>query len=121
MKETENSVDEYLSQFSGDVRNALDELRDAIRKAAPGADEVMSYQMPAYKQNGILVYFAAHKNHIGFYPTASAMIAFADELNEYKTSKGTLQFPFGQPLPLKLIEKIVKFRVKENLNKLKKS
>jgi len=113
------SVDEYMALFSGDALIMLEQLRSIIREAAPDAEEIISYHMPAYKLNGMLVYFAAHTNHIGFYPTPSGIEAFADDLKEYKTSKGAVQFPLGKPLPAKLIEKIVRFRVKENLNKLK--
>lgn len=117
---TKNSlVDQYILQFDTDKQLMLEQLRAIIRKAAPEAEEVISYQMPAYKLNRILVYFAAHTKHIGFYPTASGMKAFAEEMKEYKTSKGAVQFPLDKPLPAKLIEKIVRFRVKENLNKLK--
>jgi len=117
MERTVKSVDEYLALYSGDMRKLLEQMRSIIRKAAPDAEEVISYQMPAYKQNGMLVYFAAHTKHIGFYPTASGIAAFQDELKDYKTSKGAAQFPLGKPLPGKLIERIVKFRLKENLNK----
>ncbi|HNW88806.1 MAG TPA: DUF1801 domain-containing protein [Bacteroidales bacterium] len=108
-----NSVDKYISCFSGEIQTKLQQLRLAIRKAAPGAEEVISYQMPAYRQGKILVYFAAHKNHIGFYPTASGIEAFKNELSAYKLTKGTVQFPYKRPLPLKLVEKITRFRVME--------
>lgn len=119
MESTVKSVDEYLALYSGDIRKMLEQLRSIIRKAAPDAEEVISYQMPAYKLNGMLVYFAAHTKHIGFYPTNSGIAAFENELKEFKTSKGAVQFPLDKPLPIKLIEKIVKFRLKENLNKPK--
>lgn len=108
-----NSVDKYISCFSGEIQTKLQQLRLAIRKAAPGAEEVISYQMPAYRQGGILVYFAAHKNHIGFYPTASGIEAFKNELSAYKLTKGAVQFPYNMPLPLKMVEKITRFRVME--------
>ena len=98
----------------------MKKLRQTIRKAAPEAEEVISYQMPAYKLQGMLVYFAAYKNHIGFYPTGSGIFAFKKELSIYECSKGTVRFPLDKPLPLGLIGKIVKFRVKENLEKKKK-
>jgi len=115
-----NSIDDYISEFPVDVQVLLQDLRNIINKSAPEAQEVISYQMPAYKQNGILVYFAGYKNHIGFYPTGKGIIAFQDEITGYKTSKGTIQFPLNEPLPVKLIEKIVKFRIMENMQKTKK-
>ena len=90
-----------------------------VQKAAPKAAEVISYQMPAFKLNGMLVYFAAFKNHIGFYALPSGHHTFKKELSIYKTGKGSVQFPLEEPLPLKLIVKIVKFRVKENLEHTK--
>ena len=88
-----------------------------IRKAAPDAEEVISYQMPAYKCQGMLVYFAGYKNHIGFYPGAAGVAAFKEELSVYKNAKGSVQFPIDKLLPLKLIAEIVTFRVKENAAK----
>ena len=110
-----NSVDEYIANFPEDAQKLLKELRATILKSAPKAEETISYQMPAYKLGGALVYFAAYKKHIGFYPGASGVKHFEKEISDYKNSKGAIQFPIDQPLPLKLIEKIVKFRVKENL------
>ncbi len=112
-------IDEYISFHPENVRIQLERLRQAIRKAAPEAEEVISYQMPAYKLHGILVYFAAYKNHIGFYPTGAGIFAFKKELSIYEGSKGTVRFPLDKPLPLGLISKIVKFRAKENLAKKK--
>jgi uncharacterized protein YdhG (YjbR/CyaY superfamily) len=111
------TVDGYLSWFPEAVQGKLEKLRSAIKKAAPGTTELISYNMPAYKQHGILVYFAGYKNHIGFYPTSSPIRMFKDELTQYKVSKGAIQFPIDQPLPLGLITKIVKFRVKEDREK----
>jgi len=88
-----------------------------IRLAAPGAEEKISYQMPTFYLNGNLVHFAAYAKHIGFYPTPSGIEKFKRELSEYKHAKGSVQFPLGEPLPVDLIEKIVRFRVEENLNK----
>ena len=88
-------------------------------KLPPKAEETISYQMPAFKQNGILVYFAAFKDHIGFFPTGSGVEAFKDKLSSYKTSKGTIQFPLDKPVALDLVEEIVRFPVKENQKKLK--
>ena len=111
------SVDEYLSYYSEEVQEKLESLRSAIKKAAPKAMETISYNIPAYKQKNVLVYFAAYKNHIGFYPTSSGTRQFKDQLAKYKVSKGAAQFPIDQPLPLGLIVKIVKFRVKEDNEK----
>ena len=111
------TIDEYVAAHPGKVRILLETMRMAIRLSAPEAEETISYQMPAYRLNGILVYFAAFKNHIGFYPTASAIEAFKDELSSFDTSKGTVRFPLGKPIPIALVKRIVKFRVKENQQK----
>jgi len=110
-------VDEYISGYPKEVQKLLRDLRATITKASPKAAEVISYGMPAYKMNGMLLYFAAHKNHIGLYPFRSAIIAFKKELSAYKGAVGTVQFPLDKPLPLGLITRIVKFRVKENQEK----
>ena len=119
MQKAYKSVKDYMADQPAEVRAILEELRQAIIKAAPDAEEVISYNMPAYKYHGMLVYFAGHKKHIGFYPTGSGIEAFKKELAGYKGSKGAVQFPFDKPLPLKLITQIVKFRVKINLDKAK--
>jgi uncharacterized protein YdhG (YjbR/CyaY superfamily) len=111
------SMDEYIRGFPKEIREVLQKIRITIRKAAPQAEEIISYQMPAFKQNGNLVYFAAFKKHFGFFPTSSGTRAFKQELSVYRGSKGSVQFPFGQPVPFGLISRIVKFRVKENLKK----
>jgi uncharacterized protein YdhG (YjbR/CyaY superfamily) len=111
------NVDEYILQFSEKVQASLAKLRNAIKKAAPNAEEVLSYHMPAYKQNGMLLYFAAHKNHIGFYPFISAIKAFKKELSVYEGAKGTVRFPLDKSIPSALVSKIVKFRIKENVEK----
>ena len=113
-------VDEYFAAFPDSVRNKLAQIRQIVRKEAPDAKEVISYNMPAYKFNGMLLYFAAHKEHIGFYPFPSAINAFKKNLSAYETSKGGIRFPFDKPIPKELIRKIVKFRIKENLRKLSK-
>ena len=95
----------------------MEKLRLTILNAAPKAEEGTSYQMPVFKQNGNLVYFGVFKNHIGFFPTASGINAFKEELSGYKLSKGTVQFPFNKPIPFNLVKKIVKFRVKETSEK----
>ncbi len=110
-------VDRYIAGFPDNVRELLMQLRAAVREAAPEAEEVISYQMPAYRLQGMLVYFAGYKNHIGFYPTSSGIKAFKQELSAYKGAKGTVQFPLDKPLPLDIIKKIVAFRVAENLQK----
>lgn len=110
------TVDEYFSTLSPNVRNILEGLRQTIKQAASEAEEVISYNMPAYKYYGMLVYFMMHKNHIGFYPGNKAVNeVFKNELTKYKTSKGTIQFPIDKTIPKLLIKKIVKFRVNENL------
>ncbi|WP_088225170.1 DUF1801 domain-containing protein [Desulfosporosinus sp. FKB] len=111
------SVDEYILQFPPDIQKILEMLRKVIKEAAPDAKEKISYQMPAFDLHGILVYFAACKNHIGFYPTSSGIEAFKQELMEHKSSKGAVQFPIKKPIPYSLISKIVKFRVAENMRK----
>ena len=113
------TIDEYIAGFPDNVIIKLQKLRETIKKAAPGAEEMISYQMPAYKYHGMLVYFAAYKNHIGFYATPTGHAAFKKELSVYKEGKGSVQFPLDQPLPLSLVTKIVKFRVKQNLEKAK--
>ena len=110
-----SSIDEYIANFPEVVQAKLEELRAAIKASAPDAQEKISYQMPAFTLKGNLVYFAAYKKHIGFYPVSSAIKAFKRELSGYESSKGTIKFPIDQPLPLELISKIVKFRVVENL------
>jgi uncharacterized protein YdhG (YjbR/CyaY superfamily) len=117
MKQDIKDIDAYIHPFPDDVRTKLETLRQAIRDAAPEAVEVISYQMPAFRFHGILVYFAGYKNHIGFYPTSSGISVFKEELSGYKNAKGSVQFPLNQPLPIELISNIVKFRVKENLEK----
>jgi uncharacterized protein YdhG (YjbR/CyaY superfamily) len=111
------NVDEYIAQFPPDVKASLESLRKTIKAAAPKAEELISYMMPAYKLNGMLVYFAGYKNHIGFYGTSAGHETFAKELSGYKSGKGSVQFPLDKPLPLKLITQIVKFRVAQNNEK----
>jgi uncharacterized protein YdhG (YjbR/CyaY superfamily) len=117
-KATPSTVDEYIAVFPKEVQQLLKQMRAAIKAAAPKAEELISYGMPGYKYNGMLVFFAAFKNHIGFYATPAGHKAFEKELSKYKQGKGSVQFPVEEPLPLSLITKIVKFRAKENLNKL---
>jgi uncharacterized protein YdhG (YjbR/CyaY superfamily) len=111
------SIDEYHSNFSGDTRQKLDQLRNAIKSAAPESEEVISYNMPAFKQNKVLVYYAASKKHIGFYPTPNPIKLFKNDLLNYKTSKGAIQFSLDKSIPVALVKKIVKFRMNEDAEK----
>jgi uncharacterized protein YdhG (YjbR/CyaY superfamily) len=111
------TVDEYFSALPEDIRSILEEVRAAIKQAAPQAKEVISYSMPAFKLNGILVYYAPQKNHVGFYPTSKPIEFFKKELAAYKFSKGAIQFPIDRPMPVDLISKIVAFRVQDDLEK----
>jgi len=111
------TIDEYIGGFPNEVQEILEEVRMTIRKAAPEAKEKISYSMPAFDQNGIVIYFAAFKKHIGLYALPSGHEAFREELSKYKSGKGSVQFPLNELMPLDLITRIVKFRVKENLEK----
>ena len=113
------TVDSYIHSFPKDIQKILKEIRTAIKKAAPKAEECIAYGMPAYKQPKALVYFAAQKSFIGFYPTPSGIIAFKKEIAKYKSSKGAVQFPLSEKIPLALITKMTKFRLKEELEKMK--
>lgn len=112
-----SDIDGYISQFSPDMQTVLEQVRETIRQTAPEAKEIISYQMPAFKQYGILVYFAAWKNHIGLYPPISGDKALEKAVEKYAGPKGNLQFPLNEPMPLKLIERIVKLRVKQDNEK----
>ncbi|HKZ66955.1 MAG TPA: DUF1801 domain-containing protein [Chitinophagaceae bacterium] len=114
------TIDEYIAGSSKDVQKLLEEIRATIKAAAPGAEETINYGIPTFTLNGNLVHFAAYKNHIGFYPTPGGIEAFKRELSIYEGAKGSVQFPIEKPIPLGLITKIVKFRVKQNLEKAKK-
>jgi uncharacterized protein YdhG (YjbR/CyaY superfamily) len=107
-------IDAYISTFPPNVQKVLQQVRLTIKKSAPQAEEAISYQMPTFKLNGNLVHFAAWKNHIGFYPAPSGTKEFQKELSKFNGAKGSVQFPLDQPMPLDLISRIVKFRVKEN-------
>jgi uncharacterized protein YdhG (YjbR/CyaY superfamily) len=118
MKSSNNTftgIEEYISKFPKDIQKILQQIRATIKKAAPKSVEVISYGMPAFKQNKVLVYFAVGKKHIGFYPTPTPINFFSKELADYKTSKGAIQFPTDKKIPLALIARITKFRVKEDL------
>jgi uncharacterized protein YdhG (YjbR/CyaY superfamily) len=114
-----DSVGEYISGFPEGKRKVLEQFRALVKNIVPEASEVISYGMPAFKLNGVLVWYAAQTNHFGFYPKASVIEKFKQELIPYKCSRGTIQFPYNQPLPAELITEIVRFRVSENLQKLK--
>ena len=118
-KRTYTNIDEYIAGFPREIQEILQKIRATVHEAAPEAEETISYQMPAFRLGGVLVYFAAFKDHIGFFPTSNGVAHFEKELTKYKTSKGTIQFPLDEPIPLGLIKKITRFRVKENLAKAK--
>jgi uncharacterized protein YdhG (YjbR/CyaY superfamily) len=120
-RKTPKDFADYADRFPGEVRQLLGKMRRTIRKAAPKATEKISYGMPAFALNGMLVWFAGFKRHIGFYPGAGAVATFKRELSAYKGAKGSVQFPHDKPLPLALVSRIVKFRVKQNLSKKKKA
>lgn len=111
------NVDTYIAGFPASTQKLLQQVRDTIIKAAPGAEELISYAMPAYKKDGMLVFFAGYEKHIGFYPTPSGIVNFKKDLTGYTFSKGAIQFPVDKPMPLKLVNSIVKFRVAENKEK----
>lgn len=110
-------VDGYIARFPADVQAVLREVRETIRNAAPEAEEVISYQMPAFRQHGILVYFAAWKEHVGLYPPIAGDAALEKAVARYAGPKGNLQFPLAEPMPLDLIARIVKLRVTQNMAK----
>ena len=114
------TVSEYIKAAPKGAQDKLREMRACIREAAPGAQEGLKWGMPAFSYQRILVTFAAFKNHIGFYPTPSAVEAFEKDLAKFKTAKGSIQFPLAQPLPLPLIRKITAFRVRESKEEDKK-
>jgi len=112
-----NTVDDYLKTFPPTVRSVLEKIRRAIRSAAPGAEETISYGIAGYKYHGMLIYFAGYKNHVSIYPAPRTVPAFKKELADYKGGKGTVQFPLDKPLPLDLVKRIVRYRMKENEEK----
>ena len=114
---TPKNIDEYIAGFPQEVRGILKKIRATIRKAAPNAEEAIKYRMPSFVLKGNLVHFAAFKKHIGFYPTPTGIEKFKDELSVYEGAKGSVRFPLEEPVPFGLISKIVKLRVKENLEK----
>lgn len=116
-KRIPGNIDEYIADFPKEVQEILQQIRSLVRRAAPEAKETIKYQIPTYVLNGNLVHFAAYKKHIGFYPTPSGIEQFKEELSAYKSAKGSVQFPIAEPIPLDLIEKIVRHRVVENRSK----
>lgn len=114
------TIDEYIALFPAKTQEILQQVREAIHNAVPNAKEVISYKMPAFKQNAVLVYFAAYEKHIGFYPTGSGIEAFQHEFGNYKWSKGAVQFPIDKPMPLDLISRITKFKAERDLEKAAK-
>lgn len=115
--EKPTTIDDYIATYPADVQEILQKVRETIKTAAPQATEAISYGMPTFKLHGNLVHFGAFKSHLGFYPIPSGMDQFQAELAPFKSGKGSVQFPFNQPMPYELITKIVKFRVTENLEK----
>lgn len=116
-KKQPRNIDEYIAAFPQRVQELLRNIRSAIRKAAPEAEETISYAVPTFKFHGNLVHFAAFRHHIGFYPGPTGIEAFKEDLADYKGAKGSVQFPLDEPLPLAVISRIVEFRVKENATK----
>jgi len=114
------NIDQYIANFSPATQKLLQQVRETIQLAVPEAKEVISYGMPAFRQKGILVYFAGYAKHIGFYPTGSGIEAFKNEFGDYKWSKGAVQFPLDKPLPLDLITRITKFKAEIDLGKVVK-
>ena len=121
MEKTEpKTIEEYIALFPIKTQEMLQQIRKSIQNAAPDAVEVISYKMPAFKQNKVLVYFAAYEKHIGFYPTGDGIEAFKAEFSDFKWSKGAVQFPLNEPLPLDLMTRITKFKAEKDLEKEKK-
>ena len=114
-RKTTNPIDQYIESQPASVRQGLEKLRLTIKKAAPGAEEVLSYKIPAFKFHGMLLWFASFKNHYGLYPYSKTIQVFKDKLTGYEFTKGTIKFPLDKPIPVKLVMEIVRFRVKENL------
>lgn len=112
-------IDRYISGYPEQVQQIMEEVRETIHKAAPQAEEAFKWAMPTFVQEGNLVHFAGHRNHLGFYPGPEAIRVFGKELNSYRTSKGAIQFPYDLPVPHDLVSRIVAFRVQENLSRKK--
>ena len=118
-RKTPKNVDDYISWFPEETQKLLLEIRNLIKTYAPQAEETVSYNIPAYKLNGILLYFAGYQKHVSIYPAPRQKEAFISELLNYKGGKGTVQFPLNQPLPVDLITRIINFRIQENLRNMK--
>ncbi|XDD46359.1 iron chaperone [Leptospira sp. WS39.C2] len=116
---TPSNIDEYIQTFPEEIQNILSKVREIIKEEVPNAKEAIRYAIPTFIQNGNIVHFAAFKSHLGFYALPSGNLKFQKEISKYKIGKGSIQFPFNEPLPIELIRKIVKFRAKENENKIK--
>lgn len=116
-KSPPNGIDEHIAKFPEDIQAILEKVRETIQKAAPDAQETINYGIPTFTLEGNLVHFAGFKSHIGFYPTPSGIEKFKAELSKYEGAKGSVKFPLDKPIPYTLISKIVKFRVKENLER----
>lgn len=116
-----SNIDEYINQWPPGIRKKLKQIRKALKEELPEAEEKISYGMPSFYSNGPVVYYAAFKNHIGYFPTADGVIAFKGELLKYKTSKGTIHLPYDEPLPLDLLKRIAIYRAGQNANKTKKT
>ncbi len=114
LKIAPTTIDEYISLVPAETKKKLEQMRQLIQKLAPKAEEVISYQMPAFKLTSVFVYFAGYKSHIGFYPTSTGIKNFEKEIAKYKWSKGAVQFPLNEPLPISLITKMVKYKIKED-------
>ena len=119
MTDKVKTIDNYISKFPNEIQDILENIREVIRKEAPWAEETINYDIPTFVLNGNLVHFGAFKRHLGFYPTPSGITAFSKELAEYETAKGSVKFPFNKPIPYDLIGAIIKFRVREQNEKLK--
>ena len=118
-KTSPNLIDKYIANSPKEIRAILEKVRTTIKKAAPKAEETINYGIPTFTLEGNLVHFAGFKNHVGFYPTPSGIEKFKNELSVYEGAKGSVKFPLNEPIPYALIGKIVKFRVKENLERAK--
>jgi uncharacterized protein YdhG (YjbR/CyaY superfamily) len=116
-RSTAGSIDEYVAGFPAEIQRVLEEMRSLIRASAPTATETIRYAIPTFDLNGHLVHFAGYRSHIGFYPTASGIEAFKEELASYKKGRGSVQFPLDRPLPADLISRIVEFRVREKTDR----
>ena len=116
-KTKSTTIDEYIAQCPPEVQPVLEKIRATVKEEAPQAVERISYGMPGFYQNGMLVWFAAHEHHIGFYPTGEGIEAFKDEIDRYKWSKGAVQFPLDQPIPYDLIRRMVRYRLEQNAKK----